>query len=298
MAKTIFIGVGGAARKVKKGYVGVSGVARKVKKAFVGVGGVARLCYSSAPDDPTYTGSYALANIGNYRYMYLKTSGTLTINGDGVYDAFAVGAGGAGGTSGAYSGTSKISGGGGGGYTQTKHALPISAGTIISVTIGTGSVDSAGGISQLSGSGILVSALGGNSPINDYRGAKGGSGGGAARNVDDDQRPIGVETVGGSNGGNGTDGVSAGGLGQATTTRAFGEETNTLFSGGGGGGCTYAYGPTAAGGAGGGGSSGNRNTAAIAGMINTGGGGGSQAYNSGSGAAGGSGIVIVRWSIE
>ncbi|MGB8455142.1 MAG: hypothetical protein WCD89_22780 [Anaerocolumna sp.] len=47
MAKGIYVGVGGVARKVKKIYIGVSGVARKVKKAYVGVGGAARLFFSA-----------------------------------------------------------------------------------------------------------------------------------------------------------------------------------------------------------------------------------------------------------
>lgn len=47
MAKNIYVGVGGKARKVKQLYVGVAGKARKVKKAYVGVGGKARLVYQS-----------------------------------------------------------------------------------------------------------------------------------------------------------------------------------------------------------------------------------------------------------
>lgn len=47
MAKAIYQGVSGVARKVKQPFVGVSGVARKVKNAFVGVSGVARGCYES-----------------------------------------------------------------------------------------------------------------------------------------------------------------------------------------------------------------------------------------------------------
>lgn len=42
MAKKVYIGVGGVARKVKKLYFGVGGVARKVKKGYIGIGGVAR----------------------------------------------------------------------------------------------------------------------------------------------------------------------------------------------------------------------------------------------------------------
>lgn len=47
MAKDVYIGVGGKARKVKNLYIGVGGKARKVKKAYVGVGGKARLFYTS-----------------------------------------------------------------------------------------------------------------------------------------------------------------------------------------------------------------------------------------------------------
>lgn len=46
MAKRIYVGVGGIARKVKKAYIGVEGLARKVKKAYIGVGGVARPVFS------------------------------------------------------------------------------------------------------------------------------------------------------------------------------------------------------------------------------------------------------------
>lgn len=42
MTKAVYVGVGGKARKVKKGYIGVDGKARKIKKAYVGVGGKAR----------------------------------------------------------------------------------------------------------------------------------------------------------------------------------------------------------------------------------------------------------------
>ena len=45
MAKNLYVGVGGKARKVKALYVGVGGKARKVKKVYVGVGGKARLVY-------------------------------------------------------------------------------------------------------------------------------------------------------------------------------------------------------------------------------------------------------------
>lgn len=47
MTKSMYVGISGTARKVKKFYVGVSGTARTVKKAYVGVNGVARLFYTS-----------------------------------------------------------------------------------------------------------------------------------------------------------------------------------------------------------------------------------------------------------
>lgn len=47
MAKGLYFGVDGKARKVKKLYFGVGGSARKVKKMYFGVDGKARICYSS-----------------------------------------------------------------------------------------------------------------------------------------------------------------------------------------------------------------------------------------------------------
>lgn len=47
MARGIYVGVNGAARKARQIYVGVNGVARKVRKIYVGVGGVAKLCYEA-----------------------------------------------------------------------------------------------------------------------------------------------------------------------------------------------------------------------------------------------------------
>ena len=42
MAKGMYVGISGKARKIKKGYVGIGGKARKIKKAYVGIGGKAR----------------------------------------------------------------------------------------------------------------------------------------------------------------------------------------------------------------------------------------------------------------
>lgn len=75
MAKKVYIGVSGKARKVKKIYIGVGGKARKVKKAYIGVGGKARpfftsgeLAYYGRGTDLTYKASSgpAGATVGNY----------------------------------------------------------------------------------------------------------------------------------------------------------------------------------------------------------------------------------------
>lgn len=46
MAKAIYEGVSGVARKVKNAYEGIGGVARKIKAGWIGVGSVARQFYS------------------------------------------------------------------------------------------------------------------------------------------------------------------------------------------------------------------------------------------------------------
>ena len=42
MAKAMYVGIGGVARKVKNGYLGVGGVTRFVRRGYLGVSGVAR----------------------------------------------------------------------------------------------------------------------------------------------------------------------------------------------------------------------------------------------------------------
>lgn len=49
MAKQVYVGIDGKARKIKKIYVGVNGIAREVKTIYVGVDNKARLCWSSGP---------------------------------------------------------------------------------------------------------------------------------------------------------------------------------------------------------------------------------------------------------
>ena len=296
MAKTVYIGVGGVARKVKRIYVGVGGVARKVKKAFIGVDGVARLCYSSAPNDPTYTGSYNIVTNGNYRYMYLKTSGTLTLKDNSIYDFFLVG-GGASGRGGGY----VASGGGGGGYTKTIKSNFLGPCTI-PVVIGSGgqtgnySYPQSGGNSSVTINSVTSFAMGGSSTraagTPQYWGSDGGSGG------------AGQYGIGGSDGSNGT-GYNYG-TGQGVTTRAFAEAGNTLYAGGGSSpNSNYSSACYIEGGAGGGGAGirngGYGDAYGGSGTANTGGGGGAaEPFDSdcnGYGGAGGSGVVIIRWSI-
>lgn len=77
MAKGVYVGVGGVARKVKKIYVGVDGVARKVKRGYIGVGGVARLFFSGG--ELAY---YGEATAGVYPF------GTATsFNGNAIFAA-------------------------------------------------------------------------------------------------------------------------------------------------------------------------------------------------------------------
>lgn len=68
MAKGIYVGVNGVARKVKAQYVGVSGVARKVTKGYVGVGGVARNVFTGRPEFFTaaLTASFTTRTGGSY----------------------------------------------------------------------------------------------------------------------------------------------------------------------------------------------------------------------------------------
>lgn len=56
MAKGVYIGVGGAAKKVKQIYIGVNGQAKKVKKGYIGVNGQAKLFWSAL--DITYDGKH------------------------------------------------------------------------------------------------------------------------------------------------------------------------------------------------------------------------------------------------
>lgn len=242
------------------------------------------ISFSSIPDF-TYTGSYKITDDsgkeisvtqGDWRIRFL-TSGTLTfsaLNGaDKGIDVFCVG-GGAGGQRNEDSGYGTMRPGGGGGYTTTTKKVSVKENTPYSVVVGAGgaylgyvkggSYGNSGGKTSAFGceanGGYAAYAAAGNSP-----GGNGGSGGGSA-----------AGNSGGTNGGNGGGASStdpygnalpsnARGLGQGTTTKAFGESSGELFSNGGSGGSNSA-----------------------SGAANSGTGGG------GAGGSGGSGIVIIR----
>lgn len=249
---------------------------------------------------PEFTGNHAIFGDEVAGRIELYESGTLTLY-PGVYDFFLVGGGGSG-TQRTDTSVAGATGGGGGGYTTTQAGVEITSATDYTAVVGAGGVASAGFNTTVSSpdSSQSFSAAGGNfissSSVSSYGdGAAGGSGGGGAGNNNGG--------AGGSNGGNGSRGTNPGnnvygGTGQGTTTRAFAEESGTLYAGGGGGGGDDAGG---AGGAGGGGAGGNgvSNTRyGAAGTANTGGGGGGggeYGYPSTQG-NGGSGIIIVRWN--
>ena len=260
-----------------------------------------------------------------------KSSGTFTVPaGVRSIDIFCVGGGGSGGRGGtSNSGSGQINGGGGGGgYTATKLGYAVTPGSTFTVTVGAGGArpsstgdGNAGGATSF---GSVLTANGG-SAGGISKGGNGGSGGGASISYQGSSLMGGD---GGSNGGNGAYAHNSSGSttygtigkGQGTTTRAFGESSNTLYAGGGGGTHTNLASSTSslsgAGGAGGGGAGGyiyytdegdwedSVAVGAVDGTANTGGGGGGgknvwSSVDTGStnyyAGAGGSGICIVRW---
>ncbi len=203
------------------------------------------------------------------------TNGIFVPYDDMSIDIFVVGGGGSGGPGNNSSSTNSRAGGGGGGggYTNLLLNASLTGGSEYQVVIGEGGVSfNEGGTSSFAD---LLSASGG-LPGKNKGAGNGGSGG--AWNVE----------LGGSDGG------SAGGNGQGTTTREFHEVTGELYAGGGGSG-GGAYLTTGLGGNGGGGDGQNATGYdSFEGFANTGGGGGGSAWNNTSYYAGGSGVVIIR----
>ena len=253
--------------------VGINNRASTINQIFVGVNNIARLVYQSGGGTPAFqlpefTGNNAISGDELSGRIELYESGTLTLY-PGTYDFFLVGGGGTGNT-----------GGGGGGYTQTYKSLQVSSSIRADVIVGSTSGTTSVNHSNLTPSSLEVN---GSKTPNAFFGGDGGSGGGGYGGY-----------RGGSDGGNGQGDTYAGGAGQGTTTRAFGEDGGTLYAGGGGGG-SGGNSSNGYGGAGGGGRGGGTSSSGVSGTANTGGGGGGD-YQARVPGQGGSGLIIVRWN--
>lgn len=163
---------------------------------------------------------------GNWRIKFLS-SGTFTPLKNMVVDAFLVGAGGARGYNNC--------GSGGAGYTTTVRSVVLTANTPYSIVVGAagtnGTVSHPNGTDGGTTSAFTASAAGGKGTPNGSNtsrkpGGNGGSGGGGYRSYQD--------ADGGTDGGDGTTNDTAGGKGQGTTTREFGEADGDLYASGGG----------------------------------------------------------------
>ena len=74
MAKKMYVGVNGVARKITSAYVGVNNIARKITKGYVGVGGIARqfwpgggvIYYGTATALSQARQNLAATTVGNY----------------------------------------------------------------------------------------------------------------------------------------------------------------------------------------------------------------------------------------
>ncbi len=252
----------------------------------------ARIGGLSVGPKPKFTGQSSYYQHGEYSCMKLLTSGMLTLDRIGPYDVFVVGGGGAGGKQ-----VGALGAGGGGGYTATlRNFTPVNGREDISITIGYGAANWSMPRGGSSSFGSYISAEGGHTgqySTGGY-GGNGGSGGGSYSGF-----------AGGANGSNGLG--ERPGTGQGTTTRAFEDQSEFLYSGGGGGsGNLGAVNPFrgGAGGEGGGGAGGTGNGATgvsgfgEAGAPNTGGGGGGSYCPVTAGSTqspGGTGVVIIRW---
>ena len=201
-----------------------------------------------------YTGNATLikdnAEQGWWRIKFLS-SGVLTwLSEDSEIDVFLVGGG--------ASGTSR--GGGGGGYTKTQKKYEIKKGQRIQVQVGAGgaSGNSSSGNNGGTSSFDTLSVGGGTTSSGHYAGNGGSGGGGSVFNLTLDAGNGGTD--GASGGGRYSVGSAnqyhtyAGGSGQGTTTREFGDAGAELYSGGGGGLCRHKGGGSVHGSAGSGGS--------------------------------------------
>lgn len=257
MGKSMYVGVGGKAQKVKKIYIGADNKGRKVKKIYIGVQGVAHQCWSSAFEF-SYTGSCKFSGSpeGDWA-LSLLSSGTLTVvSAPTPIDVFCCG-GGANGGSGTdwngYGGTHYDGGSGGtGGKCSSRKGLKIADGGQYYISVGGPNENSAAfeiSTQQGSGGGGSGGSHGefdgraggsGTFAFDDanfaapgfgagYRFGAGGGGGASGVRWDDGREPAGSRGSGGSSGGgHGADYYSGG---------SYAENGRPNSGGGGGGGC-------------------------------------------------------------
>ena len=174
---------------------------------------------------------------GNWRIKFLS-SGTFTPLKNMVIDAFLVGAGGG-------KGSVRC---GGGGYTTTVRSITLAANTAYQITIGAAGnngYEGAGSTSSFTDgtdggttSAFSTVAAGGKGSTTGRgtggtgRSGDGGSGGGGY--ISGGSNGGRGSAAGGTDGGDGTTANTAGGKGQGTTTREFGEANGDLYASGGG----------------------------------------------------------------
>lgn len=170
---------------------------------------------------------------GNWRIKFLS-SGTFTPLKNMVIDAFLVGAGGG-------KGYTRC-GGGGAGYTTTVRSIVLAANTSYSIVVGAAGTNgrSSGSDGTNGGTTSAFSAVAaGGKGSTTGKGSQGiglsgsGGSGGGGYNISGvhAQRSA---ADGGTDGADGTTITSAGGTGQGTTTREFGETDGDLYASGGG----------------------------------------------------------------
>ena len=266
---------------------------RLIRKSIMVMGG-----FTST--DFTYTGTYTWIDDGivngkpSFRIKFL-TSGTFTPKKPIVTDIFLLGGGGGGGW-GVSSGS-----GGGGGRTATVPSVTFQAGVAYAITIGAGgAANAAGGWTAIDYFGYSINSGNPGSgagaySYSDVAGGAGGSGGGGnGSGVASTYWNGGNGGSNGSNGAYGQSGTAAGGAGQGTTTREFGEASATLYADGGGGAGYYSTKLGGIGGSGLGGRGYGSQGSPTSGQANTGSGGGGAYRGSATAGSGGSGIVVIR----
>jgi hypothetical protein len=168
------------------------------------------------------------------RVVGFTTTTTWTAPTTGTYRLYAVGGGG--GASPTFNGNFYGSGGGSGIYATT--TVSITAGDVLTISIGGGGGGSgSGGTTTIVRSGVTLLSAAGGSPGGNGVGGAGGSGGGVGP-ANSDFRA----SLGGYNGSNGQSAAGVGGTGQLGA--AYGLGTNTYIPPGGSGGYLSAPGPS------------------------------------------------------